>query len=165
MDKRIPRIIVEAVVICVVMTAVALAANSVRKEGIDLVRNPQAPQTSGAKNVDLAAAKKLFDTPGVTFIDTRDKDEFEAGHIQGAINIPYHDAETLVSEKLENADPDAPIVTYCSGENCNSSTVVAMQLVDDGFSHVSIFFGGWPEWKKAKYPVSESKDQPLYNFE
>ncbi|MDD4615984.1 MAG: rhodanese-like domain-containing protein [Alphaproteobacteria bacterium] len=48
----------------------------------------------------------------VFLVDVRDPEEFDAGHIEGAINIPYTRLHFL-KEKLPT-DKDMPIYTYCA---------------------------------------------------
>ncbi|MFQ6616576.1 MAG: rhodanese-like domain-containing protein [Fidelibacterota bacterium] len=96
--------------------------------------------------IDLALARELYDR-GIVFVDARDEEEFLAGHIQGALNLP-------VVELAARLSPDDPLVAYCSGEGCKSSLQLAETLMLDWeFTRVFVFEGGWPEWKSAGYPA------------
>ena len=35
---------------------------------------------------------------------------------------------------------------YCQSAGCKYAEIVAIKLIDDGFSNISIFKGGWVEW-------------------
>jgi len=48
------------------------------------------------------------------------------------------------------------VVVYCSGSDCDISTLSADELFKMGFKKVYVFVDGWEEWVKNKYPVSPS---------
>lgn len=188
MQKTI-KIFLQAVVIAVVCTAAGMAFNLLREEGIPLVAAerdaccpdeltlkadgtvlevPDAKKAAGkaAKTsgpIDLTGAKALYDQ-GAVFIDARAKTEYDKGHIKGAINIFYADVSKEYDHLLEKVDLDKTIVTYCSGEECHSSDLLARDLRDMGYEKVRTFFAGWPAWKAAGYPMEpEGKGaEPLY---
>ena len=54
--------------------------------------------------------KSMWARKGVTVIDVRHKDQFEGGHIPGALNIPLASVQT----ELSTIPKDKPIVTYCT---------------------------------------------------
>jgi predicted sulfurtransferase len=66
--------------------------------------------TDGANRMTLAGAKKLFDSSEVLIVDTRDKSQYDAEHIKGAINITVRDVEARLSE----LKTDKKIIAYCS---------------------------------------------------
>lgn len=117
----------------------------------DSLKNTQTQSQDIAKPVDIKIdfAKALFDKKH-RFIDARDVSDFDAGHIQGALNIPYHDLEKY-REKLNSLPKDQVYVTYCSSA-CDVSIDMAYAMVKMGFKKVYIFHGGWDEWKNAGYP-------------
>jgi rhodanese-related sulfurtransferase len=109
----------------------------------------QTPEISKPIDIKIDFAKALFDKKH-RFIDARDAADFDAGHIQGAMNIPYHDLEKY-REKLNTLPKDQVYVTYCSSA-CDVSIDMAYAMVKMGFKKVYIFHGGWDEWKNAGYP-------------
>ena len=48
----------------------------------------------------------------VILLDVRSHQEYEEGHLQGAINIPIYELEKIVKNKIKNFD--AVIIAYCS---------------------------------------------------
>ena len=63
------------------------------------------------KSVSIHDVKKMMDTDeDVIILDIRDKEEYEKGHIQGAINISRGLLEFMVTDKIP--DKDAKIVVY-----------------------------------------------------
>lgn len=68
---------------------------------------------------------------GITLIDVRTAEEFAAGHIDGAINIPF---ENIVSELAKrNITKDSEIVLYC--RSGNRSGMAQESLVKQGYSN------------------------------
>ncbi len=43
---------------------------------------------------------------------------------------------------------DARIVMYCQSSACKYAEIVAIKLINDGYSNLSIYKGGWAEWKE-----------------
>jgi len=87
----------------------------------------------------------------VTVLDVRPKEEFEAGHVQGAINIPVEDLE----QHLEQFDPRQEIVAYCRGPHCILAFDAVAQLREKGFQARRLE-NGYPEWKIAGLPVEKN---------
>ncbi len=65
---------------------------------------------SGVQRVSLQDAKAAYDQKSAVFLDVRDPDSYNAGHIPGAINIPLAEIETRSKE----LDPNQWIITYCT---------------------------------------------------
>ena len=89
----------------------------------------------------------------ILFIDARDESDYLAGHITGAINIPFEDLDNY-KEKIEQIPKDKPVVVYCAGSECDLSVLLGDILFERGYKQVYVFFGGWVEWQGAKYPIA-----------
>ena len=87
-------------------------------------------------------AKKIMDSGEEHIIlDTREQDEFDEGHIPGAILIPYTEIENKAEEMLP--EKDAQILVYCrSGRR---SKIAAEALSKLGYTNVKEF-GGIIDW-------------------
>jgi rhodanese-related sulfurtransferase len=90
--------------------------------------------------------RKLLNTDTV-FIDARFVWDFEAGHLEGAINIPANASDDERRKTMADIAKDARLVVYSQSAGCKFAEMVAIQLMSDGFSNVSIFRGGWSEWE------------------
>ncbi|MCF7824980.1 MAG: hypothetical protein K9N35_12525 [Candidatus Marinimicrobia bacterium] len=112
--------------------------------------NPDRSDDS-AREIKLPAAFSAHQNGGAIFLDARSEDDFQTGHIQGAVNIPVH-AFVDSLPYLEKLAPDTRLITYCDGADCNASIELAFDLKMMGFSNVAFFFGGWQEWQQAGYP-------------
>ena len=78
---------------------------------------------------------------GHIVVDVRRRDEYDAGHIPGAILLPNEDIGTAPPEALP--DPDQIILIYC--RSGNRSKQAAQKLVDMGYTNI-YEFGGIITW-------------------
>jgi rhodanese-related sulfurtransferase/DNA-binding transcriptional ArsR family regulator len=95
----------------------------------------------------LARAKKGL----VTVLDVRPREEFEAGHLPGAVNIPM---DRLESE-LARLPKKREVVAYCRGPYCLMSFDAVLKLRQRGWKARRLN-EGYPEWKAAGLPVESS---------
>jgi rhodanese-related sulfurtransferase/uncharacterized membrane protein YphA (DoxX/SURF4 family) len=104
--------------------------------------------------INIEFAQHLFNEKSAIFIDARDSEDYNSGHIENAINIPfdyYEDYENVINE----LDDTAPYVIYCSGEECSLSMDLADYFFNElTFENILIFEGGWPQWRDADLPSS-----------
>lgn len=111
----------------------------------ELMREPLA--------INLEFTKHLHDKNEAVFIDARDVDEYETGHIANALNIPFDEAEYYVDQIL-SLEPEYPVVIYCSGGECDLSINLGDLLFEEyEFFYVLIYEGGYPEWESSGYAV------------
>lgn len=85
----------------------------------------------------------------MVLLDVRPEEEFEAGHLPEAINIPL----TQLEEMLDSLPRDREIVAYCRGPYCALSHEAVQHLRQFGY-RVRRFEEGYPEWKAAGLPVA-----------
>ena len=79
--------------------------------------------------------------------------EYEVGHIQGALLLPYEEFDDFFIDVSEKINTDTILITYCSGEECDLSINLAYELYDMGYKNILIFHGGWDLWDAKGYPV------------
>lgn len=94
------------------------------------------------------AATRPADAPPRIIVDVREPELFAAGHIPGAINIPWPDAKTRVPNEL---DPGADIVLVC--HNGPMGDELAEILDRRGFTTVRNLAGGMDRWTGPLEPV------------
>ena len=94
------------------------------------------------EQITAEEAKKIMDSGEEHIIlDTREQDEFDEGHIPGAILIPYTEIENKAEAMLP--DKDKLILVYCrSGRR---SKIAAESLSKLGYTNVKEF-GGIIDW-------------------
>lgn len=74
-------------------------------------------------------------------IDVRTPEEYAAGHIKGAVNIPLDTIGEGTKETLKDLDQE--LLLYC--RSGNRSRTAAMAMIDLGYTHV-VDFGGVISW-------------------
>jgi rhodanese-related sulfurtransferase len=139
--------------------AMALVSNHFRSSPLPLIGNwsTEARLTSPSGRqmaVSLSEAKILHQSKNAVFMDARPVEEFTRGHIQGAVNLPWHDVEQQVMNVIADMKNDAVIITYCDGESCNLSKDLALFLENLGFTNVRVLVNGWTVWKDAGLPIA-----------
>ena len=104
------------------------------------------------------AAKEKIDG-GAVVIDVRDPERFEAGHVQGAVNVPAgesvreaHDAAYAEAIEEAGAGPDDRIILVCGEGNRSARAADALQN-EHGFKHVASVIGGSKLWNELGYPI------------
>ncbi|MEW8203035.1 MAG: metalloregulator ArsR/SmtB family transcription factor [Candidatus Thiodiazotropha endolucinida] len=86
----------------------------------------------------------------VTVLDVRPSEEYESGHLPGAINIPLHELET----HLDKLDPEREVVAYCRGPHCVLAFDAVAKLRQKGLTARRLE-GGLPEWMLEGLPVEK----------
>ncbi|RDI55760.1 ArsR/SmtB family transcription factor [Nocardia mexicana] len=84
----------------------------------------------------------------VTVLDVRPPEEYRAGHIPGAINIPVDQ----LADRIGELPADAEVVVYCRGEYCVLAYDAVRLLADRGRRAVRLH-DGMLEWRLAELPV------------
>jgi sulfur-carrier protein adenylyltransferase/sulfurtransferase len=96
--------------------------------------------------IDAREAQALDDA---LFVDVRRYDEWEQGHLPGAVHVPRGSLESRIEGVVP--DRDARIVLYCaSGER---SAFGAKSLAELGYENVVSLAGGFTDWKRNGYEV------------
>jgi len=85
----------------------------------------------------------------VTVLDVRPPEEYAAGHVPGAINVPL----SALESHLARLDPEQEVVAYCRGPHCVLAFEAVAKLRENGL-RAHRLEDGFPEWKAAGLPVS-----------
>jgi len=155
----------EISIILGVSIVTALAVNYFSPAGIALVGQWDTSQgvvTARAKNdiviegIEIGTvdqARKLYDSGKYIFVDARSPEDYEEGHIQGAVSLPVGQFEEKIAAFLERYPPEASIITYCSGRTCLDSHHLAEFLLEFGYDNVTVFIDGFPGWEAEGHPI------------
>ena len=84
----------------------------------------------------------------VTVLDVRPREEYEVGHIPGALNVPLDE----IKKQLARLPKEQEIIAYCRGEYCVLAFEAVAALRKKGFTARRLE-EGYPEWKAAGLPV------------
>ena len=161
-QPKLSQVLLKTSYIILLGSAIGLIYNAISPGGITLKGNWSPKVTSDSlvapygymeetdpPAISLDYAMMKFQSKNIIFLDARYPEDFRAGHIQGAINFPYEDYEEHAPQVLPNLPKDEEIIAYCDGTECETSLLLARELIDLGYQDVKVFFGGWQEWQDA----------------
>jgi len=103
----------------------------------------------GGNTLSVQQLVDLVNRDGAIVLDVRDRKDFQAGHIVGAINIPFANLDTRIDELRKYTDK--PIIVTCRmGQHAGAAGTL---LRKQGFQNVSRLAGGMAEWLNQNLPV------------
>jgi sulfur-carrier protein adenylyltransferase/sulfurtransferase len=104
---------------------------------------------SEISEVDATQARELIESREAVVVDVREQDEWDEGHIPGAVHVPRGHLES----RIERAAPDRShqVLLYCSAGN--RSAFAAKTLGELGYEDVVSLAGGFTDWKRNGFPV------------
>ena len=94
-------------------------------------------------------AREAQAVSGAAWIDVREGDEWQEGHIPGAVHVPRGFLESRIEGVV--ADKTKPIIVYCAAGA--RSAFAAKTLLDLGYENVSSLHGGFTDWKRNGYDI------------
>jgi rhodanese-related sulfurtransferase len=110
-------------------------------------------QIAGATTVTAEQVVDLISRePALVIIDARHIADYNAGAIEGAVNIL--DTELTV-EKLAEVAPtrNRPLLFYCNGVKCGRAANAVVKALSWGYSNVHYYAVGMTEWKTKGLPL------------
>ncbi|MCF8049714.1 MAG: rhodanese-like domain-containing protein [Desulfobacterales bacterium] len=146
--------------IIAVACLIGLAVNQFRPDGIALVgdwsQDARFLDAAGdSLVVSIETAEQLFRQERALFVDARSQREYAAGHIRGALSIPWQEVDRYFIEMVDRLEGPHTIITYCDGETCDLSHDLALFLKEMGFENVRVLVNGWTVWKQGGLPTDE----------
>lgn len=134
-----------SILMCIMLTACGNDSSIGIVDGTDGENLIIADEKGGQamyETISAEDAKKVMDSgEDIIILDVREQDEYDEGHIAGAILIPYTEIENKAQELLH--DKDKKILVYCrSGRR---SKIAAESLAKLGYINVKEF-GGIIDW-------------------
>jgi molybdopterin/thiamine biosynthesis adenylyltransferase/rhodanese-related sulfurtransferase len=99
--------------------------------------------------VDATRARELVDAGEPVIVDVREQDEWDEGHIPGAVHVPRGHLESRIERTA--ADPSRQVLLYCSAGN--RSAFAAKTLEELGYEDVVSLAGGFTDWKRNGFPI------------
>ena len=100
--------------------------------------------------MSIADAKKLYASGQAVFIDVRSNEQYNLGHIKGALSIPG----SQLIRRFAEVPPRKTVITYCACSAEQSSGRAAADLIGHGVKNVFALKGGWSEWKDRGLPTA-----------
>ncbi len=94
--------------------------------------------------------------PDLVVLDVRRQEEYDSGHIEGAVLIPHMELDGRIEELAGHENHE--IIVYC---RTGVRSVIASEILDShNFTKVYNMLGGIQAWQSAGYPVEE--DVPFW---
>lgn len=119
-------------------------ANTTKTKKTDNITRNEDDFANKEVKVSIARAKQIISAEkDLLILDTRSKAEYNAGHIEGAIVIPYNKLENNLAE-LEGYE-NKPILVYC--RTGSRSAVAVNTLIENGFNKIYHMDKGFSKWK------------------
>lgn len=116
---------------------------------------PIAPDSiSGITTVTMDQSIELIlNNPELVIIDARLLEEYQKGHIEGAVHLVDSD---VTKESLAQILPDkvTPMLIYCNGPRCLRSSRAAKKALEHGYSNIYWFRDGWADWLNNELPIA-----------
>lgn len=154
----IKQMVIQTIGIAILSVSVAFAVNALRPDRLAWIAAPEksASQPEGpVAEIPLREAVRRFQQGNPLFVDARSPSQYQAGHIQGAKNLPDHGFADHINGFLEEVPPQRPLITYCDGEHCDLGRRLAEKLAELGYQEVFYLQNGLSRWKDQGQPVAE----------
>jgi len=167
----------ETLGLAILGAVLAFTANGISPRGLQLTRNyfpsgqvksayptnstpTQKLRDKGLQVIETDAAAKLFRDPRaqdgrIVFIDARNTQHFQEGHIPGAYEFDHYRPEQYLPTVMPVCQTAEQIIVYCTGGDCEDSQFAAVFLRESlGLANEKIFVyvGGIHEWAAARLP-------------
>jgi rhodanese-related sulfurtransferase len=98
--------------------------------------------------VTLKELRRLIRDENITVVDVRPSEEYEAGHIPGALSVPVPN----LKRRLRELPKGREVIAYCRGQYCVYSLEAVTLLRQHGY-RARRAHEGLPDWKAAGLPV------------
>jgi rhodanese-related sulfurtransferase len=113
------------------------------------------PMISGAMNagaLTASGAVQLINREKAVVVDVSEADEFAAGHVTGAKNVPFSELEGKLPATVKNKA--LPLILVCAtGARAGRAVAVAKKL---GYEQAQSLGGGLKAWKEANLPLEKA---------
>ena len=138
--------------VCEFFRAMRVLAES-RLAEVEQIKRRFLEGREGMEPVDREALLKLVREGAVTVLDVRPVEEYNAGHIPGAISLPLKELQL----RLSDLPRDQEIVAYCRGPYCVLSIQAVEMLRAKGFQAVRLE-EGIQDLRAMGFPIAEGQD-------
>lgn len=114
------------------------------------------PDSCGAAcDVNISTVKpaefaKQTKEANIVVLDVRTKEEFDQGHLAGAVNIDFNNT-TAFNDFVSQLDKNKKYLVYCRSGNRSGQAMKMMQ--DKGFTQITNLDGGIQSWQRDSLPL------------
>ena len=90
---------------------------------------------------------QIAESENINIIDVREPEDYQQGHIPGALNLPHAQWDTF-----NGLHEDAMNILYCYSATCHLAATAAVKFSQKGF-RVKEMEGGFEAWKQAGFQI------------
>ena len=112
---------------------------------------PLVRRTTGGPWVNTTQATQLINREDAFVLDVREPNEFAAGHVLGAKNVPLARLDASGAELAKKKE--RPIIVYCESGERSAKALAALKK--HGYTRVANLSGGIGAWQQAGLPVEK----------
>lgn len=132
-----------------------LTTTAARADNIGILQATLAEANQKTAEVSTEQLRRILVDNSAIVLDTRTRDEFDAGHIPGARHLDAPaTGQVGAVERIVGGNKDAELVLYCNGPFCQASRRLAEQLAAEGFRNVRRYQLGIPVWRALGGPTA-----------
>ncbi|MFN4986612.1 MAG: rhodanese-like domain-containing protein [Ignavibacteria bacterium] len=102
------------------------------------------------KNVTAQEAKTMIGKGNVVVVDVRTPQEWNAGHLSGAVLVDFYDAN--FESNIKKVGKDKQVLVYCARGGRSASA--AEKMSSWGWKNVTNMTGGYTSWSSAGLPTT-----------
>lgn len=95
--------------------------------------------------------QKIESGDDFVLVDALSPISYARSHLPGAINLPPKSVDGRAQRRIP--DPSTEVIVYCSDANCDSSVLVAKELIELGYQNVRHYADGKNDWVAAGLPL------------
>lgn len=112
---------------------------------------PLVRRTTGGPWVNTTQATYLINREDALVVDVREPNEFAAGHVLGAKNLPLARLEAPGADLAKKKE--RPVIVYCDGGERSAKALATLKK--QGYTRVANLSGGLGAWQQAGLPVEK----------
>jgi len=110
-------------------------------------------ERAGPDEITVTDAMALEKKEGVLWIDARRREQFDKGHIPGAMLLNTYEWDDLMLPVINalSDGPRRPVIIYCDAQKCSASRELREKIINFGLGEfeIRLLHGGWPAWQAA----------------
>ncbi len=138
-----------------VAPTVAEPAGGEAADPVQAVEDELDPSKLGVRLLSFEQAQEIYfhentDAGIYLFVDARDDDNFNEGHIPGAAQVDHYRIDNYLPKVNDRIQAAELVVVYCHGGDCEDSFFLCQALIDHGIppENLRVFKGGMEAWEE-----------------
>jgi rhodanese-related sulfurtransferase len=139
------------VMILLLAVSVGVLFNFANPQGVPLVQESVLRPPSAS--VSPQEARRMIDGAKAVVVDARPRELYDQKHIADSMNVPLALFDIMHMMKLNNLDPETPVIVYGRNISRRYDEELAFRLKQRDHDHVVVLSGGLSGWEAQGYPV------------